>query len=70
MKANFRALVTSAHIFSPNEKEAISLVGPGTPNDIISRLVELGAEVGLVVRLLFMTFGYLCKDWRLLSVES
>ena len=36
--------MTSADVFSPNEKEAISLVGPGTPIEIISRLVELGAQ--------------------------
>lgn len=40
-----RALVTAADIFSPNEREAISLVGPGPPLELIGRLVELGAEV-------------------------
>lgn len=44
-RSELKALVTSAHVFSPNEKEAISLVGPGTPLEIIGRLVELGAEV-------------------------
>ncbi|CAM6082281.1 unnamed protein product [Calypogeia fissa] len=44
-RAELQALVSGAHIFSPNEKEAISLVGPGPPLDLISRLVELGAEV-------------------------
>eukprot|EP00250_Pteridium_aquilinum_P035740 c987_g1_i2 orf=494-955(+) len=44
-RSELRALITSAHVFSPNEKEASSLVGPGTPSDIIGRLVELGAEV-------------------------
>eukprot|EP00850_Spirogloea_muscicola_P016813 SM000139S00130 [mRNA] locus=s139:332144:335094:+ [translate_table: standard] len=40
-----RALLQSTHIFSPNEKEAWSLVGPGAPLEVIARLVELGAEV-------------------------
>jgi len=40
-----RALVTSGHIFSPNEVEAVSLVGPGPPLELIDRLAELGAEV-------------------------
>lgn len=43
--SELRALLTSAHVFSPNEKEAMSLVGPGTPEEVIKRLVELGAEV-------------------------
>eukprot|EP00850_Spirogloea_muscicola_P007781 SM000040S14793 [mRNA] locus=s40:383663:386627:- [translate_table: standard] len=40
-----RALLQSTHIFSPNEKEAWSLVGPGAPLEVIARFVELGAEV-------------------------
>lgn len=40
-----RALVSAGHIFSPNEREAISLVGPGPPLELIARLSELGAEV-------------------------
>ncbi|KAI5082224.1 hypothetical protein GOP47_0001967 [Adiantum capillus-veneris] len=43
--SELRALITSAHIFSPNDKEAMSLVGPGTPMEVIKRLVELGAMV-------------------------
>lgn len=39
------ALLTSAHIFSPNEEEAWSMVGPGSPRDVIGRLVELGGEI-------------------------
>lgn len=42
-----RGLVSSGHIFSPNEKEAASLVGPGEPLELIDRLSELGAEVNL-----------------------
>lgn len=45
----FRGLVSGGHIFSPSEKEAISLVGPGPPLELIGRLVELGAEVWLLV---------------------
>ncbi|KAG6543181.1 hypothetical protein Mapa_015430 [Marchantia paleacea] len=44
-RTELRTLVTGGHIFSPNEKEAVSLVGPGPPLDLIDRLVELGAEV-------------------------
>jgi hypothetical protein len=40
-----RALVSTGHIFSPNEREAASLVGPGPPLEMIERLSELGAEV-------------------------
>lgn len=40
-----RALVSVGHIFSPNEREAASLVGAGTPLELIARLSELGAEV-------------------------
>jgi hypothetical protein len=42
-----RDLVSSGHIFSPNEKEAVSLVGPGPPLELIERLSELGAEVSM-----------------------
>lgn len=44
-RAELEALLTSAHIFSPNEKEAFSLVGPGEPLDVVARLVEAGAQV-------------------------
>lgn len=39
-----RALVSAGHIFSPNEAEAASLVGPGEPLEVIRRLVGAGAE--------------------------
>lgn len=48
--SELKALITSAHVFSPNEREAISLVGPGTPLEIIRRLVEFGAEVVVLRR--------------------
>ncbi len=40
-----RALVSAGQIFSPNETEAISLVGPGEPLTLIHRLAEAGAEM-------------------------
>lgn len=40
-----RALISTGHIFSPNEREAASLVGAGTPLEMIGRLSKLGAEV-------------------------
>ncbi|MCL4299357.1 MAG: hypothetical protein KJ077_26720 [Anaerolineae bacterium] len=40
-----RALVTAGQIFSPNEAEAASLVGPGEPLELIRRLVAAGAEI-------------------------
>lgn len=44
-RSELRALVGVGHIFSPNEEEAASLVGPGAPLEVIGRLAELGAEV-------------------------
>ncbi|KAH9297705.1 hypothetical protein KI387_029387, partial [Taxus chinensis] len=41
----YRELVSSGNIFSSNEKEAASLVGPGSPMEMIERIAELGAEV-------------------------
>lgn len=40
-----RALVSTGQIFSPNEAEAASLVGPGEPLELIRRLVVAGAEI-------------------------
>lgn len=40
-----RALLSAGQIFSPNEQEAQSLVGPGEPLALIQRLVNLGVEV-------------------------
>eukprot|EP00897_Mesotaenium_endlicherianum_P006241 jgi/Mesen1/5645/ME000286S04855 len=40
-----RALVSSADIFSPNEEEAFSLVGPGPPLEVLARLLDLGAQI-------------------------
>lgn len=44
-RSELQALVSAGHIFSPNEREAISLVGPGPPLELIARLSELGAEI-------------------------
>lgn len=44
-EAELRALVSAGQIFSPNEAEAASLVGPGEPLEQIRRLVEAGAEI-------------------------
>ncbi|MBE7552771.1 MAG: hypothetical protein HS126_17005 [Anaerolineales bacterium] len=40
-----RAIVSTGQIFSPNEPEAASLVGPGEPLELIRRLVAAGAEI-------------------------
>jgi sugar/nucleoside kinase (ribokinase family) len=45
-----QALVSAGHIFSPNEREAASLVGPGTPLELIERLSELGGEIVVLRR--------------------
>eukprot|EP00252_Welwitschia_mirabilis_P028019 TRINITY_DN9924_c0_g1_i1.p1 TRINITY_DN9924_c0_g1~~TRINITY_DN9924_c0_g1_i1.p1 ORF type:complete len:271 (+),score=63.27 TRINITY_DN9924_c0_g1_i1:69-881(+) len=45
LPATYRALVSVGNIFSANEKEASSLVGPGLPLEIIQRLTELGAKI-------------------------
>lgn len=44
-EVELRALVSAGQIFSPNEMEAASLVGPGEPLEQIRRLVEAGAEI-------------------------
>lgn len=44
-EAQVGALVSAGQIFSPNEAEAISLVGPGHPQQLVERLVAAGAEV-------------------------
>lgn len=38
-------LVSLADIFSPNLEEAISLVGPGEPSDLVVRLLDAGAPI-------------------------
>ena len=40
-----RLLCTAGDIFSPNELEATSLVGPGTPLELVTRLAAAGARV-------------------------
>lgn len=44
-EAELRALLSAGQIFSPNDEEATSLVGPAEPLDLIRRLVEAGAGV-------------------------
>ncbi len=44
-ETELRALLSAGQIFSPNEEEAQSLVGPGEPLDLVRRLVEAGAEI-------------------------
>jgi len=39
------SLASAGQIFSPNQAEAVSLVGPGEPLQLVRRLVEAGAEV-------------------------
>lgn len=39
------ALASAGQIFSPNQSEAESLVGPGDPLELIRRLAETGAEI-------------------------
>lgn len=48
--SELQALVSTGHIFSPNEQEAASLVGSGTPLELIKRLSELGAEIVVLRR--------------------
>lgn len=43
--AELRALLSAGQIFSPNDEEAVSLVGPAEPLELIRRLVEAGAGV-------------------------
>jgi sugar/nucleoside kinase (ribokinase family) len=44
-EVELRMLVSAGQIYSPNEQEAESLVGPGQPLELIRRLVEAGAEI-------------------------
>lgn len=44
-QAELRALVSAGQIFSPNQAEAGSLVGPGEPLEVVRRLAEVGAEI-------------------------
>ena len=40
-----RQLCGAGDVFSPNELEAISLVGPGTPVELVTRLAAAGAAI-------------------------
>lgn len=44
-KTELRALLSAGQIFSLNEAEAQSLVGPAEPRKLLRRLVEAGAEI-------------------------
>ncbi|HEX9923285.1 MAG TPA: PfkB family carbohydrate kinase, partial [Anaerolineae bacterium] len=44
-EAELRALLAAGQIFSPNQAEAESLVGPGEPADLIRRLAAAGAGI-------------------------
>lgn len=44
-RSELMALGSAGNIFSTNEMEAASLVGPGSPLEMIERITELGAEV-------------------------
>ena len=39
------ALMAVCDVFSPNEAEAVSMVGPGPPEQLVGRLIEAGADV-------------------------
>lgn len=43
--AELRVLLTAGQIFSPNQLEAASLVGPGSAHELIQRLADAGAEI-------------------------
>jgi sugar/nucleoside kinase (ribokinase family) len=43
--AELRAFCSAAHVVSPNEAEAISMVGPAPPAELVARLVAAGAAV-------------------------
>jgi fructokinase len=40
-----RELLAVVDIFSPNLAEAESIVGPGTPRQVVERLLQLGAKL-------------------------
>jgi sugar/nucleoside kinase (ribokinase family) len=40
-----RELLSVVDIFSPNSAEAASIVGPGTPQQLVQRLLQLGAQL-------------------------
>ena len=43
--AELRALLAAGQIFSPNQLEAVSLVGSGSADELIQRLADAGAEI-------------------------
>lgn len=47
---SLRELLAVVDIFSPNLAEAESIVGPGTPQQVVERLLQLGAQL-LVLRM-------------------
>jgi sugar/nucleoside kinase (ribokinase family) len=66
-------LLTAGQIFSPNEEEAQSLVGPGEPLDLIRQLVEAGAEIVALRRGVSGAIVH-CADtgetWQIPAVET
>jgi sugar/nucleoside kinase (ribokinase family) len=40
-----REMLSTVDIFSPNAAEAESIVGPGAPQQLVDRLLQLGARL-------------------------
>ena len=40
-----QAMVTAGQIFSPNLHEAVTMLGPGTPEQLIEQMVQAGAQI-------------------------
>jgi len=72
-ETELRALLSAGQIFSPNEEEAQSLVGPGEPLDLVRRLVEAGAEIVALRRGVSGAIVH-CADtgetWHIPAVET
>jgi sugar/nucleoside kinase (ribokinase family) len=41
-------MLSAGDIFAPNLEEAISLVGPGEPVELVQRLMQAGARVAVL----------------------
>jgi sugar/nucleoside kinase (ribokinase family) len=72
-ETELRNLLTAGQIFSPNQAEAQSLVGPGEPLDLLRRLVEAGAEI--VALRQGATGALVCRadtgeTWQIPAVET
>mmetsp|Transcript_46262 Transcript_46262/g.148088 ORF Transcript_46262/g.148088 Transcript_46262/m.148088 type:complete len:210 (+) Transcript_46262:185-814(+) len=44
-RTDVERLLAAGDIFSPNEKEAASIVGPGGAEELVERMVEAGAKI-------------------------